>query len=107
MVRVDDILKFVKELDERFGGVLSSLEEDKKIFRRGDKVFLVLYIKADPVRLEVRTDRNLRKILMGKYESVLDGRMLGRNGIEVIASGQLEDAEVLDLVRLSFELSLY
>ena len=106
MVRIDDVLTFARGLGERFGGVSSLVEDGKEIFRRGEKVFLVLYLKSDPVRMEVRIDRNLRRLLVGKYESVSGGRLLGRNGAEVIASGQLEDGEVLDLVRLSFELSV-
>jgi predicted DNA-binding protein (MmcQ/YjbR family) len=105
VVCVDDVLGFARELEERFGGVSSLVEDGMEVFRRGEKVFLVLYLKSDPVRMEVRTDRNLRKILMERYESVMDGRVLGRNGIEVIASGQLADEEVLDLIRLSYELT--
>ena len=48
----------------------------------------------------------LRKLLTEKYESVMDSRYFGHGGIEIVLAGkQLEDSELDDLVRLSYNLS--
>lgn len=65
------------------------------------KVFLV----ERPKTLELRTDRRLGEMLREKYESVMESRYFGRGGIEIVPSGQLDEAEVMDLVRLSYNLS--
>ena len=66
-----------------------------------DKAFLVLRKNT----LEVRTDRKLLRVLVDKYESVMESRYFGRGGIEIVNSGQLKEAELDDLVRLSYNLS--
>lgn len=74
-----------------------------QIFRApNDKVFLVLH----PNTLEVRTDAQLSKLLISEYESVMQSRYFGVGGIEIVPSGQLSDAEIEDLVRLSYNLSV-
>lgn len=55
--------------------------------------------------IEVRTDGKLAKMLKEKYESVMESRYFGRGGIEIVLSGQLEDEEIEDLVRLSYNLT--
>lgn len=59
-----------------------------------------------PNTIEVRTDNNLRKLLMEKYESVMESRYFGKGGIEIIPTGQMTDEEIYDLVRLSYNLSV-
>lgn len=66
-----------------------------------DKVFLVVHKNT----IEVRTDEKLRQLLIEKYESVMESRHFGKGGIEIVLSAQLTEAEVLDLVRLSYDLS--
>lgn len=58
-----------------------------------------------PNTIEVRTDENLKKLLMEKYESVMESRYFGRGGIEIVPSGQISEDEIYDLVRLSYNLS--
>lgn len=65
------------------------------------KVFLVVRKKT----LEVRCERNLGEKLRLDYESVMESRYFGRGGIEIVPSGQLSEAEIEDLVRLSYNLS--
>lgn len=55
--------------------------------------------------IEVRTDRKLSGLLREKYESVMESRYFGRGGIEIVLSGQLNEEELADLVRLSYNLS--
>ena len=73
-----------------------------RVFRREGRIFLVIWEGTEPLRIEVKCDEKLGKLLRGKYESVLDSKILGRGGIEVICSGQLSDDEVVDLVRFSW-----
>lgn len=65
------------------------------------KVFCIVR----PNTIEVRTDENLKKVLLEKYESVMESRYFGRGGIEIVPSGQMSDDEIYDLVRLSYNLS--
>ncbi|MBO4855272.1 hypothetical protein J6X15_04180 [Candidatus Saccharibacteria bacterium] len=101
MVSEDDIVKYalgLADVSERRDGAL-------RIFTRGEKIFLVIETGTDPLRIETRCDRRLSKTLQEQYESVMESRALGRNGIEIICSGQLTDDEVVDLVRHSYEIS--
>lgn len=65
------------------------------------KVFLVVR----PKTIEVRCDDKLARKLREDYESVMESRYFGRGGIEVVPSGQLSEAEIEDLVRLSYNLT--
>ena len=76
-------------------------EEKRDIFTVNERVFLVVNKNT----IEVRCDRNLSKLLQEKYESVMESRYFGKGGIEVVMSGQMEDEEVKDLVRLSYNLT--
>lgn len=67
----------------------------------GGKAFLVVR----PKTLEVRTERNLGKKLREDYETVMESRYFGRGGVEIVPTGQLRDAEIEDLVRLSYNLT--
>lgn len=75
--------------------------EEVTTYKRGEKVFLVVRKNT----LEVRTDDKLSKLLREKYESVMEGRYFGRGGIEIVNSGQLDEEQVNDLVRLSYQMS--
>ena len=76
-------------------------EKERKLFLRGEKVFLVVHANT----IEVRTDGKLAKLLEEEYESVMQSRYFGRGGIEVVLAGQLEKKEIEDLVRLSYNLT--
>ena len=76
-------------------------EEYRELYLKDDKVFLV----KNKNTIEVRTDRELAKLLEEKYESVMESRYFGRGGIEIVLAGQLDEKELEDLVRLSYNLS--
>ncbi len=76
-------------------------EKDRTIYNKGDKAFLV----ENKNTIEIRTDDKLAKLLAEKYESVMESRYFGRGGIEIVLAGQLEDSEIDDLVRLSYNLT--
>lgn len=65
-----------------------------------------IFCLVRPNTIEVRTDENLRKLLMEKYESVMESRYFGKGGIEIVPSGQISEEEIYDLVRLSYNLSV-
>ena len=67
-----------------------------------DKVFLVQRKNT----IEVRTDRNLSKLLKEQYESVMTSRYFGNGGIEVVMSGQMSLDEIYDIARLSYNLTM-
>lgn len=69
--------------------------------KESGRVFLVERAKT----IEVRCDLKLAKMLVEKYESVMESRYFGRGGIEIVPSGQLEENEVEDLIRLSYNMS--
>ena len=102
MVLEEDIVKYALALEN------TSVREKKgmKVFCRGERIFLVMEPGTDPLRIQVRCERNLSKTLQGRYESVMESRALGRNGIEIICSGQLEHDEIIDLVRHGYEMSV-
>ena len=101
MVSEDDIVKYALGLE----GASERRDGGLRIFTRGEKIFLVIETGTDPLRIETRCDRKLSKTLQERYESVMESRALGRNGIEIICSGQLSDDEVMDLVRHGYEMS--
>lgn len=76
-------------------------ENSKKIYEVEGRAFCVLGSRT----VEVRTDRNLRKFLIEKYESVMESRYFGKGGVEIVLAGQLNIDEVRDLVRLSYNLT--
>lgn len=66
------------------------------------KVFLVVRAKT----IEVRCDQKLGDVLREDYESVMESRYFGKGGIEIVPSGQLDENELADLVRLSYNLTM-
>ena len=101
MVSEDDLLAYVRGLE----GVSEREDDGILIFER-EKIFLCVETGTDPLRIELRCDRRLSETLQERYESVMESRALGRNGIEVICSGQLSSDEVRDLVRHAYEISV-
>ena len=77
-------------------------ENERTLYLKDDKVFLV----ENKNTIEIRTDEELRKLLVEKYESVMESRYFGRGGIEIVLAGkQFDENEIEDLIRLSYNLS--
>ena len=77
-------------------------EKPRTLYYKNEKVFLV----ANKNTIEVRTDGELKKLLVEKYESVMESGYFGRGGVEIVLAGnQLGENELQDLVRLSYNLS--
>lgn len=83
------------------GNFTEKNEKERKLFLVGGRVFLV--VRKNTV--EVRTDKNLRRMLCEQFESVMESRYFGKGGVEVVLSGQIPADEVEDLVRLSYNLT--
>lgn len=77
-------------------------DKPRKLYYRGEKVFLVENLHT----IELRCDEKLSRHLMDKYESVMESRYFGRGGIEIVPAGQLADTEINDLIRLSYDLTI-
>jgi len=95
----------VPELHEitGIGDFSETTEKDRIIYRPkdSDKAFFI----KNPHTIEIRTDQKLGRLLQEKYESVMQSRYFGKNGIEIVPSGQLTRDEIDDLVRLSYNLT--
>ena len=101
MINLDNISglgPFVKEterLDEYNSRDLYKIENN-------NKAFLVINKNT----MEFRTDDKLGKLLIDKYESVMESRYFGRGGLEIVSSAdQLKPNELEDLIRLSYNLT--
>ena len=77
-------------------------EKDRDIYYKGSMAFLVIHRNT----IELRCDKRLANLLKEKYESVMESRYYGHGGIEIVLAGQLSDAELEDLIRLSYNLTV-
>ncbi len=117
LVEIQQYVKDIEELKERLKvreiSGIGEYEEgnrelrDKKgldwyYWAPNKKAFLVIRGKT----IEMRCDRKLAKVLKQDYETVMTSRYFGRGGIEVVPTGQLLDAELADLIRLSYNMTL-
>ena len=87
---------------EGLGEYTEKIEKERKLFLKGEKVFLVTHENT----IEVRSDAKLAKTLVEKFESVMQSRYFGRGGIEIVLADQLSEQELGDLVRLSYNLTI-
>lgn len=106
MVHEDEVLSFVRSLEDVSEEAIvekeGQTEKNATLFKREGRIFLVIWDGTNPLRIEVKVDGKLGKLLREKYESVMLSRTLGGSGVEVICSGQLEKDEIIDLIRLSW-----
>ena len=98
MIDLEKISGIGEWTEEKYG----EKGEDKLFTAANGQAFLVVR----PKTLEVRCESRLGRKLMGDYESVMQSRYFGKGGIEIVPTGQLSEAEVEDLVRLSYNLTL-
>ena len=101
MVSEDAVVEYLAQFED----VSERRDGEWRIFERNGRIVACIEADTHPLRLELRCDRKLSQTLQARYESVMESRALGRNGIEVICSGQLNDDEVLDLIRHAYEVS--
>ena len=69
------------------------------------KMFALVDEKAAPLRISLKCDPILAENLREKYETVVAGYHLNKKHWNtIICTGQLDDEEIKDLVRLSYNL---
>lgn len=69
------------------------------------KMYALIQEGKDPVRLSLKCDPELGKVLRERYESVQEGYHLNKqHWITIVLSGQLSWSEVQDLIRHSYQL---
>lgn len=110
MIEEKEILEFARSLGEGVGEEIfvekdGKNEKKAKVLKRGGLIFLIVWENTDPLRIELKCDGKLGKLLREKYETVMLSKTLGGSGIEIICSGQVMKDEIYDLVRHSFIVS--
>ena len=84
------------------GEFAAKKEKERELYFKGEHVFLVVNNNT----IEIRSDHELSRTLIERYESVMESRYFGRGGIEIVLAGnQLTIDELNDLVRLSYNLT--
>jgi predicted DNA-binding protein (MmcQ/YjbR family) len=79
--------------------------EDVAVYKTGDKMFALIAEGSNPVRLSLKCDPELAKVLREKYETVMAGYHLNKKHWNtLVLSGQLEWEEVRGLIRHSYDL---
>jgi predicted DNA-binding protein (MmcQ/YjbR family) len=72
------------------------------VYKSNDKMFALIAEGSDPVRLSLKCDPELSKILREKYETVMPGYHLNKKHWNtILLSGQLSWDEIQDLIRHS------
>ena len=100
----------IEEFILSLGGVNVSqpFKENLVVYNLGPDettMFALINQERIPLRLSLRCDPELAKLLRDKYEEVMPGEHLdAKKWNTIILSGQLGEAEIKDLIRHSFEL---
>lgn len=86
------------KLDYPFG-------EDVAVYKAKDKMFALIPEGKEPVRISLKCDPLLSKVLREKYETVLEGYHLNKKHWNtLILTGQLPWEEIQALIRHSYDL---
>lgn len=86
------------QLDYPFG-------KDVAVYKVGDKMFALIAEGTDPLRLSLKCDPQLAKLLREKYETIMEGYHLNKKHWNtLLLTGQVPLDEVQDLIRHSYEL---
>lgn len=79
--------------------------EDVAVYKTGDKMFALIPEGKDPVRISLKCDPLLSKILREKYETVLEGYHLNKKHWNtIVLTGQLDWEDIKGLIRHSYDL---
>ncbi len=86
------------QLDYPFG-------EGVAVYKVMDKMFGIISEKKDPVNISLKCDPQLAEHLRQKYEEVQPGYHLNKKHWNtIVATGQLSEQEIFDLINLSYDL---
>ncbi len=79
--------------------------EGVAVYKTNDKMFALIAEGKDPVRISLKCDPQLSKILRDKYETVMEGYHLNKKHWNtIVLSGQLPWEDVMGLIRHSYDL---
>lgn len=77
--------------------------EKVAVYKVNDKMFALIQEDSEPLRISLKCDPQLSKVLREKYETVMPGYHLNKKHWNtILLSGQLEWEEVKDLIRHSY-----
>ena len=86
------------KLDYPFG-------EGVAVYKVNDKMFALIAEKTDPLRISLKCDPQLARILREKYETVMEGYHLNKKHWNtIILTGQLPWEEIQGFIRHSYDL---
>ena len=81
--------------------------EDVAVYKVKDKMFALVAEGTLPVRISLKCDPTLSKILREKFETVMEGYHLNKKHWNtIVLSGQLPWEEIQGLIRHSYDLVL-
>ena len=79
--------------------------EGVAVYKVEDKMFALIAEKTDPLRLSLKCDPALSKVLRAQYETVMEGYHLNKKHWNtIVLTGQLPWEEVQGLIRHSYDL---
>jgi predicted DNA-binding protein (MmcQ/YjbR family) len=79
--------------------------ENTAVYKVGDKMFALISEGKDPVRLSLKCDPALSKVLREEYDEVMPGYHVNKKHWNtLVLAGQLEWPDVQDLIRHSYQL---
>ena len=79
--------------------------EDVAVYKVGDKLFALIAEGKAPVRLSLKCDPELSKLLRAQYDEVMPGHHLNKKHWNTLTlTGQLPWEEVQGLIRHSYQL---
>lgn len=77
--------------------------EDVAVYKVGDKMFALIPEKSNPVRISLKCDPTLAKLLRERYETVMEGYHLNKKHWNtILLTGQLPWEEVQALILHSY-----
>ena len=79
--------------------------EEVAVYKVNDKMFALIAEGKDPVRISLKCDPLLAKVLRERYDEVLEGYHLNKKHWNtIILTGQLTSEEIQALIRHSYDL---
>jgi len=79
--------------------------EGVAVYKTGDNMFALIQEGKEPVRISLKCDPELSKVLRNKYTEVMEGYHLNKKHWNtIVLSGQLNWEEVQGLIRHSYDL---
>ena len=80
-----------------------TVSSDKLVYRFNGQMFAVIDKNKIPLRISLRCDEELSKLLRQKYDEVMPGDHLDKQSWNtVVLTGQLEEQDIKDLIRHSY-----